>query len=53
MRRYLTLSLLSLTILCSCGTRGTLYLPPQSKTQPPAAGSPAPADVSTAQERSS
>lgn len=42
MRRYLTLSLLlCMMALNACGTRGSLYLPPQQKTQPAAASSPA------------
>ncbi|GHU27625.1 hypothetical protein AGMMS50256_07890 [Betaproteobacteria bacterium] len=38
MRRYLTLTLLlSMMALNACGTKGSLYLPPQQKTPPPAA----------------
>jgi predicted small lipoprotein YifL len=38
MRRYLTLTLLlSMMALNACGTKGSLYLPPQQKTPPPSA----------------
>ncbi|MDR0379293.1 MAG: lipoprotein [Candidatus Accumulibacter sp.] len=36
MHRYLTLLLLlSVMVLNACGTRGSLYLPPQQKSPPP------------------
>jgi predicted small lipoprotein YifL len=42
MSKYLMLSLLlSVMALNACGTRGSLYLPPQQKTPPPAAASTA------------
>jgi len=55
MRRFFTLSLLlSVLALHACGTRGALYLPPQQKTPPPAAGSPTPQpDPSTAKDSAS
>jgi predicted small lipoprotein YifL len=38
MHRYLTLTLLlSMMALNACGTKGSLYLPPQQKTQPTSA----------------
>ncbi|MDR0578091.1 MAG: lipoprotein [Candidatus Accumulibacter sp.] len=54
MRKYFTISLLlSMMALSACGTRGSLYLPPQQKTPPPGAVSPAvspvaPSDSDTA-----
>ncbi len=49
MRRYITLSLLlSITALNACGTRGSLYLPPQQKTSGPATSSQTQSDLSTA-----
>ena len=49
MRRYITLSLLlSMMALNACGTRGSLYLPPQQKTTGPATGPPNQVDLSTA-----
>ena len=49
MRRYITLSLLlSMMALNACGTRGSLYLPPQQKTTGAATGSPNQVDLSTA-----
>ncbi len=48
MRRYITLSLLLFMMaLNACGTRGSLYLPPQQKTPDPAIGSPTQSDLST------
>lgn len=48
MRRYITLSLLlSMMALNACGTRGSLYLPPQQKTAGPATGSQTQPDLST------
>ncbi|WP_442956683.1 LPS translocon maturation chaperone LptM [Propionivibrio sp.] len=41
MCRYITLSLLlSATLLSSCGTRGSLYLPPQQKAPATASSTP-------------
>ena len=49
MRRYLTLLLLlSAMVLNACGNRGSLYLPPPPKAEPPTIVSPAPTSVTPA-----